>query len=158
MVAEYNKYAHTMGFDTQKMQAYRHNLLDESDKPPTNVELANFDVAVISLALHHVSDPGKLLQRLAGCLKPGGVCVVLDRAPSPTDTDLETADTQDRPKVLDTINQHTFSEEQMRQLYADAGLSTRFDYVRIPKPFGFTLKGKKMLISGFFARGERAEQ
>ncbi|KAI1613327.1 S-adenosyl-L-methionine-dependent methyltransferase [Exophiala viscosa] len=157
MVSEYNKYARSMSFDPQKMQAYRHNLLDETDKPPTDVELANFDVAIISMALHHVSDPGKLVQRLAGCLKVGGVCVVLDRAPSPTDTDLETPDMHDRPKVLDTINQHSFSEEQMRQLYSDAGLTTGFDYVRIPKPFEFTLKGKKMLLSGFFARGERVE-
>ncbi|KAK4947637.1 hypothetical protein LTR10_013583 [Elasticomyces elasticus] len=156
MLSEYNKYARSMGFDEQKMHAFQHNLLDESAKPPADVKLADFDVAVISMALHHVSDPGRLLQRLGQCLKPGGVCVVLDRAPASTDTDLESADMPDRPKVLDTINQHTFSEEQMRQSYAEAGLSTGFDYVRIDKPFEFTLKGKKFLVSGFFARGEQA--
>lgn len=155
MVAEYNRYARESGFDASQMQAYRHNLLDDEARPLEGVDLVDFDIAMVSMALHHVADSGKLLQRLGQCLKVGGVCVVLDRAPSLTDTDLNSI-TTDRPKVLDTINQHTFSEEQMRQLYTDAGLGQNFDYVRIPKPFEFTLKGNKITVSGFLARGEKA--
>lgn len=42
------------------------------------VELSGFDVVVVCMALHHVTDAGRLLARLKECLKPGGVCVVVD--------------------------------------------------------------------------------
>jgi SAM-dependent methyltransferase len=157
MVAEYNKYAREMGFDPGRMQAYRHNLLDdEQTSLPVGDKLArNFDVAVTSGALHHVSDPAKLLQCLAKCLKAdGGVCVVMDRAPSPTNTHVEAAMSSSMPKVLNTINKHTFSEVEMRQLYANAGMSKNFDYVLLPEPFEFTLQGNRMKVCGFLARGE----
>lgn len=38
----------------------------------------NFDVAIISMALHHVPDPTALLSRLRQRVRPGGIIVVID--------------------------------------------------------------------------------
>lgn len=38
----------------------------------------NFDVAVISMALHHVADPIDMLRRLRQRLRPGGVLIVVE--------------------------------------------------------------------------------
>lgn len=44
----------------------------------TQPKLFDFDAAIISMALHHVQDPSKLLKRLQQRVKRGGSIVVID--------------------------------------------------------------------------------
>lgn len=157
MVAEYNKWARDNGFGAQQMIAYQHDLLAESqsrEQPPPADSLSNFDVAIVSMALHHVSDPGQLMKKLASCLRPGGVCVVLDRVASSSRPELELDLPAEQAEVLKTINKHGFDEDEMRQLYQDAGLSHNFEYIVIEHPFEIILHGRKLQLTGFISRGE----
>ena len=43
-----------------------------------NPEWYNFDVAIISMALHHVSEPVKMLEQLRARLRSGGSIVVVE--------------------------------------------------------------------------------
>lgn len=88
------------GLDSHPAQVQRYNdeaqrlLGDESDRmraiegnltsPPAvldNAEWYNFDVAVISMALHHVADPVGMLKRLVRRVKQGGVIIVVEFTP-----------------------------------------------------------------------------
>ncbi|GIK07582.1 hypothetical protein Aspvir_003248 [Aspergillus viridinutans] len=99
---------------------------------------------------------------VGGCLEPGGVCVVVDGVPTPTPTpgeDMETADLRavllpEQLDVLETINKHGFTEEEMRALYQGAGLGTNFEYEVIKRPLKFTMFGHWFSRRGFIARGE----
>ncbi|RHZ45335.1 class I SAM-dependent methyltransferase, partial [Aspergillus thermomutatus] len=115
MVAEYNAWARGQGHPPETMQAYHLDLL--ADRPAAGIELSGFDVVVVCMALHHVADVGLLLGRLAGCLRPGGVCVVVDGVPSAsTSADGDTADadtadlravlTGEQLGVLETVGKH----------------------------------------------------
>ncbi|KIV97294.1 hypothetical protein PV10_01061 [Exophiala mesophila] len=156
MVAEYNKWAQDTGFGPERVQAYEYDLLsaDTSQVIADQVSLSDFDIVVVSMALHHVSDPAKLLSRLAQCLRKGGVCVILDRVPESTSTntpEVELSSTQ--AQVLQTINQFGFSEEDMRKLFCEAGLGHDVDYVLIERQFEAMFMGKRLTIGGFIAKG-----
>ncbi|KAF7183877.1 hypothetical protein CNMCM7691_004299 [Aspergillus felis] len=163
MVAEYNHWARVHGCPPEKMRAYRLDLLDCSAAGIEGLELSGFDVVIVCMALHHVTDAQRLLARLAGCLKPGGVCVVIDGFPTPTVSPGEDMDTADlravlEPQqlgVLETINKHGFTEEEMRALYEGAGLGRNFEYEVIGRPLRFTMFGHSFSRRGFIARGER---
>ncbi|KAI9374606.1 S-adenosyl-L-methionine-dependent methyltransferase [Aspergillus egyptiacus] len=191
MVAEYNKAAreifgaHTPG--KARMVGFQHDLLGSSNSgtsdpapgsgsgaagpgPGTEAEdkmtlpsgtLAPFDIVVIGMALHHVADAGRLLQRFAGLLKPGGVCIVLDMVPGSArlgghDSDLwEGLEQGEEGRgVLDTIAKHGFTESEMQDLYEGAGMGL-FEYAVFEQRFGFTLFGQQCSSLGFIARGER---
>jgi SAM-dependent methyltransferase len=162
MVAEYTNWARAHGHP-EKMRAYRLDLLDPPAQSEMEVELAGFDVVLVCMALHHVTDAGRLLARLRECLRPGGVCVVVDGVPSPMQSAGEDADTADlravlgaeQLGVLDTINKHGFTEGEMWALYEGAGLGTNFEYEIIERPLRFTMFGHSFGRIGFIARGEK---
>ncbi|RLL96929.1 hypothetical protein CFD26_102696 [Aspergillus turcosus] len=169
MVKEYNAWARGHGY-AEKMRAYHLDLLDprpEGGIEEEELELSGFDVVVVCMALHHVADAERLLARLGGCLKPGGVCVVIDGVPTPTtgeerhaEVDSNTADLRavlgpEQLGVLETINKHGFTEGEMRELYERAGLGRNFEYVVIGRELRFTMFGKSFTRRGFIARGER---
>lgn len=157
MVAEYRKWAERQNFDSDKVCARQLDLLAESDAASEAVQaLSDFDIAVVSMALHHVSDPGKLLSRLARTLRSGGVCVVLDRVPTGAIPDISHNVPTEATNVLRTINKHGFTQEEMHDYFEDAGIGKNFDYVVIDRPFEFMLYGQKMQSTGFIARGEVA--
>lgn len=156
MVAEYNKWARDTGFGPEKVQAYEYDLLaeDSSKGLPGQISLSDFHIVIVSMALHHVSDPVKLLSRLAQCLRKGGVCVILDRVPESTSTTTPEAElSSSQAEVLQTINKFGFSEEEMRRLFREAGLGHDVDYVLIERQFEAEFMGKHLSIAGFIARG-----
>jgi SAM-dependent methyltransferase len=165
MVKEYNNWATANGYPAEKMRAYHLNLLDSDSDAEGGIELDGFDVVVVCMALHHVADAGRLLARLSGCLKPGGVCVVVDGVPTPpaaatAGEDSETADLRavlgpEQLEVLETINKHGYTEGEMRELYEGAGLGRGFEYVVIERELRFTMFGHEFSRRGFIARGER---
>ncbi|EHY54820.1 hypothetical protein HRR83_004010 [Exophiala dermatitidis] len=155
MVSEYNKWAQSTGLDSDKVWAYEYDMLAGGEsKPLPQQKLSDFDIVVVSMALHHVSDPTKLMQRLAKCLRPGGTCVILDRVPDSTSSRTDVTLSTSQAEMLKTVNQHGFSEGEMRRLYQDAGLGHKFDYVVIPHPFKAQVFGQELSITGFIARGE----
>jgi SAM-dependent methyltransferase len=154
MVAEYNKWAEGEGFSRTKAHALQLDLLAEPQ--PTDPELSDFDVAAVCMALHHVADPPGLLCRLSKTLRPGGVCVVFDRVFQDERPELRADLPEEAKKVLQTINKHGFTEDDMRQYLQGAGMGKNFEYVVIERPFKVTLYGHDMELKGFIARGEVA--
>jgi SAM-dependent methyltransferase len=63
-----------LGIDPQAPEgpSYRRLEFERSELPP------DVDAVVASVSLHHVADPGEVLDRVAAALKPGGVVVVLE--------------------------------------------------------------------------------
>ncbi|KAJ0414479.1 S-adenosyl-L-methionine-dependent methyltransferase [Aspergillus carlsbadensis] len=161
MIAEYNKAASELGFSTEKMHAYQYNLLTtdtETDSTTTvplpENTLAPFDVIVIGMALHHVSEPNVLLARFRELLKPRGVCVVMDMVPTDDAPDIEGVLEPSQLEVVKTIGKRGFTEQEMRELYEGAGMGKGFDYVVIEEKFRFTMFGHQFGVTGFMARGE----
>jgi SAM-dependent methyltransferase len=160
MIAEYNKAASEMGFSNEKMHAYQYNLLaadTDSDSVTSSLPentLAPFDVIVIGMALHHVSEPTVLLARFKELLKPGGVCVVMDMVPTDDAPDIEDVLEPSQLEVVKTIGKRGFTEQEMRELYEGAGMGKGFEYVVIEEKFRFTMFGHQFRVTGFMARGE----
>ncbi|KAL2851330.1 S-adenosyl-L-methionine-dependent methyltransferase [Aspergillus pseudodeflectus] len=161
MVAEYNKAALEMGFGIERMHAYQYNLLGtdtESESATTSLlpenTLAPFDVIVIGMALHHVSEPSVLLARFKELLKPGGVCVVMDMVPTDDAPDIEGVLEPNQLEVAKTIGKRGFSQQEMRELYEGAQMGKGFEYVVIEAKFRFTMFGHQFEVTGFMARGE----
>lgn len=104
------------------------------------------------MALHHVSEPAKFLRKFAEHLKPGGVCIILDMVPGRDEADIEGVI---EPKQLDvkTIGKRGFIEEELRALYAEAGIGRGFEYVVIKERLRFTMFGREFWVTGFLARG-----
>lgn len=156
MVAEFNKWARGTEHGPERLQAYEFDMLAEAEPAPNSLPdnaLSNFDIIVVSMALHHVSDPGKLMVKLGKCLRKGGRVVILDRIPDSTISKSEEELPTAQVEMIKTINQHGFSEEDMRKLYQGAGISHGFDYVLIERPFEATVYGRRLSISGFACRG-----
>jgi SAM-dependent methyltransferase len=63
-----------LGIDPQAPEgaAYRRLEFERSELPP------EVDAVVASVSLHHVADPGEVLDRVADALKPGGTVVVIE--------------------------------------------------------------------------------
>ena len=167
-VAAYNAWASTHGIPHDKAHAHQLDLLSsDSALGDDHPELKDLDVVAISMALHHVADPAALLARLAGCLREGGVCVVLDKLPG-DQRDLFGGQTLE--EVLDhvgdearevvtsathTVQQQGFSEGDMKGLFEGAGLGGGIDFRVREEPFEFKLGGMEMKVNAFFARGEK---
>ena len=68
------------GLSQRRMNAIRGNLMDDS-AALAGPDYYDFDLAVVSMALHHVKNPQELLMRLVERLKSGGVLVVIEWLP-----------------------------------------------------------------------------
>lgn len=55
-----------------------HGDLYEPTQEMASPEWRNFDIAIISMALHHVKDPVDMLRRLKDRLRPGGTLIVVE--------------------------------------------------------------------------------
>lgn len=159
MVDEYNKWAVGQGYEALKAHARQTDLLGEpaaGDAATQELESSSFDVAVVSMALHHVSEPSLLLSRLCNMLRSdGGVCIVVDRVPTGEIPSVQPGMSDLGSEVLKTINKQGFTESEMREYFLDAGMGTGFEYIVIEPDFEFTMFGQTVKSTGFIARGER---
>jgi SAM-dependent methyltransferase len=76
MVEAYNKLCHTQQLSS-KMSAIQGDLLSPVsifDEP----KYFNFDIIVMSMALHHISDTQLMINKLQDRLNDGGVLVIID--------------------------------------------------------------------------------
>ncbi|KAL9004277.1 MAG: hypothetical protein Q9188_002912 [Gyalolechia gomerana] len=83
MVKAYNDQARTAGVPEQKMCAVQGNILATTEDGETGNRFAStdwsgFDIAVMSMALHHVAAPEDAIAKLVERLKEGGVLFIID--------------------------------------------------------------------------------
>lgn len=121
MVESYNHMARAAG-QSEVMHAVQGDFLANEEIVPAE-EYSNFDVAVISMALHHVASPQELLSKLVARLQHDGVIVVLDWTPGATD--------QEPVKHHDvhaTISKGSFSKTDMTEMFTTAGCKPGIAY------------------------------
>lgn len=126
---------------------------DDARDPVINTEeYHNFDVAVLSMALHHVKEPTVLIQKLVDRLRSGGVLVVIDWTPE-GEIGNEVSSKGLHP-AAHTVAFDGFNREQMGDFFTEAGCS-EWDYVTLDKAtiVPMAANGEKI---AFFARGRKA--
>ncbi|KAF5674867.1 2-heptaprenyl naphthoquinone [Fusarium heterosporum] len=127
MVDVYNTQAQSLDISRQ---AYQGNLIDPTDASPAafaDAKFFDFDVAGVGLGFHHFDKPGLASKRLAERLRPGGVLFIIDFVAHKIDPE----DAAHRG-----ITHHGFSEEDIKKMFEDAGL-TKFAYQELPEPITF---------------------
>ncbi|EER27166.1 hypothetical protein D8B26_005706 [Coccidioides posadasii str. Silveira] len=152
MVDKYKRRAREAGIPESQMHAVLGDLTGAEISPSLieNKELFDFDLAISSLALHHIEDPQRTINRLMERLRPGGTVVIIDFDVAKKG---ETWVLDDAP-AAHTIAHHGFDKAHMEKLLNEAGCKD-VDYVwhkeesELPPRMG----GKKQL---FFARGRKA--
>lgn len=111
MVELYNIEAQKAGFAPDKMHAVEGDLVNEGSESAFS---GQYDLAVMSLALHHVDDPREMISKLAACLRPGGVLIILDW--------VNQAKTDGMANFNHITSTSGFVEEQVQEWYEAAGL------------------------------------
>ena len=154
MVDEYNQAASKQQLSADQMRAVRGNLLEPSPEDATNADQPDFfgfHVVVVCMALHHVAEPGKLVQKLAERLDPDGSLVIVDCV-APSESGIERPESADHPSTK-TVAAHGFTRQEMLGLFSDAGLVDA-DVRWHPRPSTVppASGGKQQL---FFARAKR---
>ena len=114
MVEGYNSIARA-SWSPEVMHAVRGDLLSNEEIGPAE-EYSNFDIAVISMALHHVSDSQELISKLVARLKRDGVVVVLDWVPGAAEHE-----STKHHDVHHTIARGSFSKADMEDIFTKAG-------------------------------------
>ncbi|KAL8758307.1 MAG: hypothetical protein Q9184_003963 [Pyrenodesmia sp. 2 TL-2023] len=141
MVSAYNSLALTSSIPSEKMHAIQGDLLsplppsstsNPSTTPFADPQYSNFDIAILSMALHHVFSPPSAIAALVSRLRAGGTLVVIDWVLSSitTSSDLHPAfkpgDHGEHahnpvPGSEHTITRAGFEREEMEKMFADAG-------------------------------------
>lgn len=120
MVEQYNLMAEKEGFDARKMHAIQGNLLNPETDLSSEAEYNNFDLVVMSMALHHVGDHTTMIQKLSDRLSPGGVLVIVDLVDESESGASSMVDAQRQSG--NTMSHKGFTEEEVRLAYEKAGL------------------------------------
>lgn len=148
MVREYNARATSQGFSPSEMFATAGNLLDPSGPSASLLgpDFHDFDLAVSSMAFHHLENPALATKRLVERLKPGtGVILIIDSLPHSM---------EDVPhEFVPIIAHHGFSKDNMETLFKEAGCDN-FDFVVVEEPVKMG-DDMKMERQAFMARGRR---
>lgn len=152
MVEEYNNKAERTGY-SDKMSAQTGDILAESASTElSGPEFFNFDVLLVSMALHHFDDPGRTLKCLGERLKKGGVCVIVDIVPEADGSHQHFG----HDETADTVKTHGFTLEQMKGLFADAGMAVEFGYQVVQEPLIFNKNRKLIPKTIFVAKAQRS--
>lgn len=122
MVEQYNQCAEKEGFATEKMHAIHGDLTTDTSSSPefNSAEYNDFDLVIISMALHHVEDPAAMVRKLADRLANGGVLLVIDWV-----TAAESGCTQPDMKsgpVSHTVSRMGFAQAEVKEWFETAGV------------------------------------
>ena len=172
MVDRYNAEAREAGVSEAQMYAVRGDLMESSGGPLEGQDFFNFDLIIMSMALHHIDDPKTMMAELVGRLKPGGRVVIIDWIPSDNKVTPDHGESsREQPSSpgagsgaahhhehtphpgAHTISFDGFSKEQMQSMFKEAGCSSS-DYVLAESPSQVPPDptGQKHL---FFAKGTK---
>jgi len=160
MVASFNETARTLGL-SEKMHAVQGNIL-ETSAALGGEKWHNFDVIVMSMALHHVSDPQAMTAKLVERLRDGGSVLIIDWATESSQKSKDEVvaprvESKDIQKELEAVQQTmiraNFGKEEMLDILREAGCNeAKFalnpEISVLPGKFG----GEKRL---FFAVGRK---
>ncbi|RDK47474.1 putative SAM-dependent methyltransferase [Aspergillus phoenicis ATCC 13157] len=156
MISEYNKNAEKAGYG-DKMVALKGDLLAETAPAElSGPEYFDFDLVVVSMALHHFERPELAMARFSERLKKGGVCVIVDIVPDDHHHGHCHKVEHGFGDAEHTVKSHGFTTEQIQQLYGGAGLGMGFKYDISKEQVVFRKDGKEHLKTIFIARGQRA--
>ncbi|PLB50186.1 S-adenosyl-L-methionine-dependent methyltransferase [Aspergillus steynii IBT 23096] len=174
MVEEYNNNAREAGF-ADKMVGYKGNLFGESGSTElSGPEFSDFDVVVVSMALHHFEKPDLAVKRLAERLKKGGTCLIIDMIPNDQHPHSHGSDhhphghghghshghddshenEEEFTDAKHTIKTHGFTQADMQKLYDAAGVGMNFDYQVLEEPWSFNKNGHSFSMTIFTARAQ----
>jgi SAM-dependent methyltransferase len=153
MVAEFNAEVRESGISAEKVFALQGDLLGETvPQHLSGPEFFEFDIVVISAALHHFANPELAMERLASRLKKGGVFFIFEMLPHHGG---EEETHKLIPEAAHTVHKHGFTADEIRELYTHAGVQEKFDLQIVERPFEFEKNGHKIKRTLFMARGER---
>lgn len=164
MVEKYNKSARSHGVPESHIFAIQGDLAspltEESHPSLSSSDFFEFDLIIMSMALHHIDVPKVLIERLVERLNEGGVVVIIDwtlnQEGSETQQQREGSHSL-RGNVQNpgahTVSHAGFSKEQMDTMLRSAGCK-EVDYLVLDEPtkVPFEVGGQKQL---FFARGKK---
>ncbi|RAO68882.1 uncharacterized protein BHQ10_004894 [Talaromyces amestolkiae] len=120
MVAVYNQRVEEAGIPSEKMSAKVGDLLAENvSEDLQGPEYRDLDIIIVSMALHHFSDPQLALKRLADRLQKGGVLWIVEMLEEP-----HAKDEHERvsPETAQIVHKHGFGVDEMKDLFLGAGL------------------------------------
>jgi SAM-dependent methyltransferase len=150
MVKQYENTARLLGLSPEQMHGVRGDLLADEDNSETDSpEFADFNVAVISMALHHVADPATMVRKLAERLQPSGSLVIVDWV-----ADEATLPMPSEHPAAHTVTRHGFSEDQIRSMFVEAKM-VDYEYLLNPERSKVPSWGEPQL---FLARAKRPVQ
>jgi SAM-dependent methyltransferase len=162
MVDQYNQRAKAEGFSEERMHAVHGDLVDASASSSSEAtsSLQDFQLVVMSMALHHVDDPANMIKLLADRLHPnGGILLIVDWVDSEESRCKPpnlSGEAEDHP-AKHTTSRQGFKEEEVKGMFEDAGLGGwRWKWAKetssMPKGFGeqrfFLAKGVKRGLRG----------
>ncbi|PYH46861.1 class I SAM-dependent methyltransferase [Aspergillus saccharolyticus JOP 1030-1] len=169
MVSEFNRNAQEAGLGA-KMTGVKADLLAETGSEELSAaEYNNFDLVVVSMALHHFETPELALVRLGERLKKGGALMVLDilaqgyhdhhhhhhhHDEHHGEHHDSTHQKLDFGEAEHTIGSHGFTLERIQQLYENAGLGLNFQSELLEHKMAFKIH-EKLPKTLFLARGQR---
>lgn len=172
MVDKFNAGAREAGVPEIQMHAVRGDLLAPAQGSLESQDLYGFDLAIMSMALHHVDNPEAMVARLVERLKPGGTVVIIDWIPSEkasprsnfshshehshgheTDSGHSSRGGPGQHPSSQTISFDGFTKEHMDDMFTKAGCS-EIDYVLAVSPSEVPPdpSGQKHM---FFAKGTK---
>lgn len=153
MVAKYNEAMSGLDLSSDQAHAIVHDLTGDSVPAAPTVAKPTFDVAIMSLALHHINDPELLMRLLADQVKPKtGVVIIVDFLP------FEHGHGEHKgllAGMAHTIKQHGFTIAQMHDLYRQAGLAD-IDCQVVDEPIKIGSAEKSSERQMIIARGRRS--
>lgn len=185
MVEQYNLTSRNQNLYPLEMFAVEGNLLDANNPSPESLkaeEWWEFEIAAVGLGFHHFEDPRFAARQLARRLKKGGVLLVIDfcshapiaghhthahehehehgkAAPEKTNTEkflFGPGESNEETKTIAaTVKHHGFSEDEMREIFTDAGVGGSFGYSVIEKDITFKTATKSMVRRVFVCKGTK---
>lgn len=155
MLDEFNKNVREAGRSDTVVGIKANLLADESPAGLSAPEYFDFDLLVVSMALHHFEYPEQALNRLGQRLKKGGVIMVLDMIPESDPHFGQDHARHQMGEVVETISKHGFTVEEMHKMYEDAGAGNGFKYRILEEPLEFTKNGNSFRKTIFIARGQK---
>lgn len=183
MLETYKTAAHEceQDFPETQMRAVKGDLMaDDVDPALLGDEMSDFDLVVISMALHHLEHPHKAVQRLIDRLRVGGVLLIVDKAVTANLSKEQHQQTHsgghdhhhvhhatapihahgnDDDEIFKDLTNHTiahnsFTQEQIEDMFTKAACND-VDFVLLPEksPAPTEMGGEMQL---FFAKGIKA--
>ncbi|KAI9369944.1 S-adenosyl-L-methionine-dependent methyltransferase [Aspergillus egyptiacus] len=159
MISEFRKNVLAAGLSDDTVTAVKADLLSEDPPPSSSSEVSgpeyfDFDIVVVSMAVHHFENPALAVRRLGERVKSGGVLVVVDLVPEEGDHGHGHGHgLENMGEVAGTISKHGFGFEEVREMFSDAGVGERFEYEVVEEPLVFEKEGNVFEKTIFIARG-----